>query len=305
MEIYSEDNTFHTYEAGGSCSSCSFILPRLVDSAPHYFEKGYVTCEKSGERIDLWQVVSSRAKAGGHGPWTLTSIGAATTSLLLPFESGRYYEINLEEYGVPAGARILWVNFTSQGGENGGVTALAWHANTVYRRIMGTTLRMMTIPIGEGPLPRTGNLSIAVIWVRKEESDGWIYLLSAFEAAADLEYGPALVFAQSAVEISLMPVVASRLRRYAAGDHVKTFMSGSLTFSSALNVVLPNLCGMLGIPLMPDSVRGGLNRLRKRRNQIIHEGTTVANVTSEDAGEGLSAAAFGFEYMRYVGPRLA
>jgi hypothetical protein len=200
MEIYSEDNRFHTYEAGGACSSCGFILPRLVDSAPHYFEEGYVKCEKCGENVDLWQVVSGRAKAMGLGPHALTPIGAATTSLLLPLESGRYYEFNLEEYGVPPGARILWVNFTSQGGANGGVTAVAWHANTVPRRINGTTLRIMTIPVLEGPLPRTGNVAISIIWIRKEESDGWVYLLSAFEAAADLEYAPSLVFAQSAVE---------------------------------------------------------------------------------------------------------
>jgi len=207
MEIYGENNTFHPYEAGGSCPSCHFILPRLVDSAPRSFEDGYATCEKCRERVDLWQVVSGRAKAMGHGPHALTSIGAATTSLLLPLESGRYYEFNLEEYGVPAGARILWVNFTSQGGENGGVTALARHTNTVFRRISGTTLRVMTIPILDGPLPRTGNVAIGVIWVRKEESDGWVYLLSAFEAAADIEYAPSLVFAQSAVEISLMPLL--------------------------------------------------------------------------------------------------
>jgi hypothetical protein len=52
MEIYGENDSFHTYEAGGACSACSYILPRLVDSAPHYFENGYVVCQKCGEKVD-------------------------------------------------------------------------------------------------------------------------------------------------------------------------------------------------------------------------------------------------------------
>jgi hypothetical protein len=86
---------------------------------------------------------------------------------------------------------------------------------------------------------------------------------------------------------------------------VKSMMNGALTFSSALNVVLPRLCGMMGIPQMPGPILGALNRLTKKRNKITHEGTTVANVCSDDVGEGLSAAVLGFEYIRYVGPRLA
>jgi hypothetical protein len=250
-------------------------------------------------------MVSTRAKVQSLGPWALTSIGAATTSLLMPLESGRYYEINLVDYGAPAGAKILGVTFTGQSGQDGSVTALAWHNNAVTRRINGTILRMMAIPLGAGRIPRIGNVAISIIWIRQEESDGWIYLLNAFEASADLEFAPSLVFAQSAVEISLMPVIASRLRQHAAGDHVKDFMSGSLTFAHALNVVLPNLCGMLNIPKIPDPVRGALNRLRKKRNLIIHEGSTAAKITSDDTAEGLSAAALAFEYIRYIQPKLS
>ncbi|HEY6269484.1 MAG TPA: hypothetical protein VIX11_14365 [Candidatus Acidoferrum sp.] len=44
--------------------------------------------------------------------------------------------------------------------------------------------------------------------------------------------------------------------------------------------------------------------MRKKRNNIIYEGAKAAAVTPEDAMQGLCAAAFGFEYMRYVGPIL-
>jgi hypothetical protein len=233
--------------------------------------------------------------------WALANLGAGKTNLVIPMESGKYHEVDLCKHGVPAEAKILARNYT---GQTGDMTAVEWHANSPPLRFPGTVLRLMGVPFGEGPLPRTGRVAIAVVWIRGDESDAWPYLTTAFEAAAAREYAPSMVFAQSAVEISMMPVIKQRLRRHAATDRVENFMKDSLTYSHALNVVLPYMSAELGAPKMPDEVRGALNKMRKKRNDIIHEGAKVAAVTPEDAMEGLCAAAFGFEYMRYVGPTL-
>jgi len=222
----------------------------------------------------------------------------------MEMKTGNYYEISLMDHGAPPDAKILSTNYTSQGGDNGAVTSLEWHGNTPRRRVEGTTLRLFAIPLGEGPEPRAGRVAISVVWIRGDESDAWPYLTTAFESAAAREYAPSMVFAQSAVEISMMPVIKQRLWRHAATDRVENFMKDSLTYSHALNVLLPYMSAELGARKMPDEVRGALNKMRKKRNDIIHEGAKVAAVTPEDAMEGLCAAAFGFEYMRYVGPTL-
>jgi hypothetical protein len=304
MEIYGKDDSFTTLEAAGSCSKCSYILPRLVECAPAYFEKGYVVCEHCGEQVDLWQAVLGKAIALKSTSWALTSLGAAQTLVPLSMETGKYYEVNLTSYSAPPDAKILAVSYSPQGGENGSVMALEWHGNVPVRRISGTVLRMIAIPLGEGPVPRLGKVFVNVVWIRGEESDAWPYLVSAFEAAAALEYAPSLVFAQSAVEISMMPVIEGRFLKHASADQVKHFMSNALTYSYALNVVLPYFCAEMSIPRMPDAIRGSLNKMRKKRNLIIHKGTKAAAVLPEDTMEGLTAAAFGFEYMRYVQPLL-
>jgi hypothetical protein len=219
----------------------------------------------------------------------------------MPIETAKHYQVQLTDYGVPADAKILSRNYTGQGG---GVTALEWHGNSPPLRVVGTTLSLLGVPLGEGPVPRVGRVSIKVVWIRSEDSDAWPYLATAFEAAAAREYAPALVFAQSAVEISMMPVIDQRLRRHAPAERVENFMRDSLTYSHALNVVLPYLSAECGAPKMPDAVRGALNKLRKKRNAIIHQGAKAAAVSAEDTMEGLCAAAFGFEYMRYVSPIL-
>jgi hypothetical protein len=295
-------NFVATREAAGSCPHCSYVMPRLVDCARKYFRDGFVSCNNCGKQVDLWQtVLDNTARLSIVPSWALASLGAGRTNIVMPIETGKYYQVELSSHGVPADAKILARNYT---GQTGDVTAMEWHANTPPLRLPGTVLRLMGVPFGEGPLPRTGRVAIAVVWIRGDESDAWPYLTTAFEAAAAREYAPSMVFAQSAVEISMMPVIKQRLRRHAAADRVENFMKDSLTYSHALNVVLPYMSAELGAPKMPDEVRGALNKMRKKRNDIIHEGAKVAAVTPEDAMEGLCAAAFGFEYMRYVAPIL-
>lgn len=184
------------------------------------------------------------------------------------------------------------------------VTAVEWHPNDPTHSPRGTLLQLVAIPVLEGSLPRVGPVLINVTWIRGEDSDEWSYLVTAFDAAAKRDYAPSLVFAQSAVEISLLPVVEDRLLVHASADRVDRFLAEALTYSHALNVMLPYFCGEAGVPRMPDPVRGALNKLRKTRNAIIHKGKKAAAITPEAAMEGLCAAAFGFEFMRYVKPKL-
>lgn len=295
----------HTRESSGSCPKCENKLPRLVDSGPLYFKDGFVICKKCKEHVDLWQAVLDRAKRLRETPWALQWIGAGNTAFLVSMRPGEYYQIELTEHDVPANARILSTNYTSQGGPDGAVTALEWHGNTPQpRRNMGTTLRLWAIPLGEGTESRVGDVAVSAVWLRPDDAVAWPYLVSAFESLAEKDCAPAMVFAQSAVEISMMPLIKERLGRHASADRVKNFMRESLTYSHALNVILPYLCAESGVAAMPASIRGALNRLRGIRNDVIHEGGAGSAVTSDDAIEGLTAAAFGFEYMRYARPGL-
>jgi len=260
-----------------------------------------VACKHCGEKVDLWQAALGKAIALAPTGWALASLGAAQTSVVMVMESGKTYQIQLTEHGAPPDARILSVNYT---GQTGNLTAIEWHGNVPLRRSLGTALHLLAVPFGEGPLPREGRVAISIVWIRGDESDAWPYLVTAFEAAATKDYAPSIVFAQSAVEISMMPLIEQRFRRHASAEHVENFMRDSLTYSYALNVVLPYLSAELGSLKMPHVIRGTLNKLRKKRNEIIHKGTQAAAITPQDAMEGLCAAAFGFEYMRFVRPIL-
>jgi len=274
------------------------VLPRLVECAPAYFEKGYVICPHCGKEVELWQAaLESATRLSLTGAWALASLGAAETSVVMPLETGRHYSVELTDYGVLAGAKILKRNYTSQGGD---VTAMEWHGNAPPLRFPGTMLHLVAVPLGEGPLPRVGQVAINVVWIRREDSDEWSYLVTAFDSAAAGDYAQCLVFAQSAVEISMMPLIERRFMLHAPKKAVRRFTN----YYRALNVALPYLCGEAGAARMPDSVLDALNKLREKRNDIIHEGPKVAAITPDEAMEGLCAAAFGFEYLRYGAQRI-
>jgi len=298
MDTTINEETLSTVEGVGSCLKCRYVLPRLVECAPLYFKHGFVNCSNCGEQVDLWQAALDRATYhSAMGAGALISLGAARTTFVMTMESGKYYSVELMNYGVPAEAKILRRNYTGQGGD---VTAMEWHGNAPPLRFPGTVLRLVGVPLGEGPLPRVGRVAINVVWIRREDSDEWSYLVTAFDSAAAGEYAPSLVFAQSAVEISMMPLIENRFRLHVPENKVKRFTN----YSRALNVVLPYLCGEAGLAQMPTAVHDALDKLREERNKIIHHGAKAAAITPADAMEGLCAAAFGFEYMRYVGPTL-
>ena len=95
------------------------------------------------------------------------------------------------------------------------------------------------------------------------------------------------------------------MERHISKGRVKDFVKDGLTSSVALNIILPLLCDLHGVKRLPDAIRGELNRLRDLRNQFVHDGLKKEEVSEYVAAELLSAAMFGFEYLRYVEPRLS
>lgn len=287
----------------GSCPSCHYVLPPIEECAPIFFETGSVLCRNCANSMNLWEAALGYARAL-EGPWGLTSLGATESRISICMETDKYYEIDLAEHGIPLGSKVLSVTYNSIWKETGSVFPLEAHGNSPSRTYKDNTLRLICRPLGEGALPRGGEVAIGVTWVRTENSVAWPYLVVAIESLAERDYSPALVFSQSAVEISMMPVIARRLERHASIESVRDFMSGNLNYSHACNIVLPYLCGELNIPKMPDAIRGALNRLRKRRNDIIHKGVRSKTIPYEEAIAGVLAARFGYEYMRWVEPKL-
>jgi len=295
-----------TLTHAGSCPKCFYVFPPIHESAPVYFEQGYIACSKCQAQTDLWSAVLDGTLIQPPMPMCLIGLGATQTNFMRDIEANKYHEIPLADVGIPADATALQVGYTPQGGKGGAVFPIEWHGNVPHRRIVGNILRLLGRPAtsGDGTVGSICPVLIWVVGVHQQAEDSWPYVVSAFEAFIDGHYDRVIVPAQSAMEISLMPVIRELLERHASRDHAKGFMGDRLTFGNAIKVILPFVCGQAGLPKLPEKIRISLNKLRKLRNTIVHSGTGCDKTTSQQAVEGLCAAVFGFEYVRYAKPKL-
>lgn len=275
------------------------MLPPLSEISGEYFTRGSVECQICHTHVDVWEAARSAVQwaASFIG---LQALGAHRTNFLFPLAAGEGKELDLTAYGIPKNATVLSINYTPQGGNCLPTEA---HGNTPRRRIIGTTIHLYGRPI-VGSSDPPGLIAVGVNWVHHDESsEAWFYLVDAMEALATRRYWHVILPAHAAVEISIMPVVRQTLEKHLSKSRVEAF-SDELSYSSALNAVLPLLCKFAKVPTLPDAILGELNRLRKLRNDFVHEGITEEAVSEKLAAEMLCASVFGFEYARYVRPQL-
>ncbi len=286
---------------GIPCSHCKHAFPPLAEVAPTFFESGRVVCSHCNRNVDLWKAACALAREPGASSFTTTSLGAEQTSFLFELARGEHKELDLIAFGVPADATLLQLIFTPQGGD---CFPILKHANSVSVRPLQTKMYVFGMPMDMGEAPGKP-ISALVTWVRPaDDTESWIYLAEALDAMASRRYWHVILPGHVAFETSLMRVVKQGMEQRISKERVRDFLKNGLTSSVALNIILPLLCDLSGVKRLSDVIRGELNRLRDLRNQFVHEGLKKEEVSERLAGELLSAAVFGFEYLRYAGPRL-
>jgi hypothetical protein len=148
-------------------------------------------------------------------------------------------------------------------------------------------------------------LNCYATWIHNTWDDvSWTNLVDSFDAYAGNRYLEAVIPANVAVESSLSSILSAYLRKYSARKNVKSFLQDAATYSHQLNVLLPVITELNNLPKMPGHIRGKLNRLRKYRNQISHDGKTDEELTKDDTSEIICGALFGFRYIQLIKDQL-
>ena len=296
----SDSKLFATQSWAGTCKGCNRFLPPLDEIAANFFESDYIFCPGCGSTVDLWQTIKAVARNGLNGLWGLQSLGAKNSFFTFSLAPGQTKTVDLAEFDVPAEAVILSVIYTPNGT---GCFPLETHGNDARRKNATTKFQVFGWPLGEpaGTIP----IATSVCWTdQRGDPDAWVMLADALQAAALEQYSRVLVPAHSAFEIGLSHLLKDILCRQSPRDDVNRFITESLTASAALNVLMPYVCTSEKFPRLREEIRGQLNRLRKLRNEVVHEGVLERDLDKAEVRELLCAAVFGFEYVRYLRKRL-
>jgi hypothetical protein len=277
------------------------LLPKLDLIAAEYFTAGTVLCKKCGTKIDPWETAREVAGQVAVSFTGLHTLGAHRELFVFQLSAGEHKVIDLKAYGVPDDATVLSVNYTPNGP---GCFPLEMHGNTPARRILGATLRLYGMPLGEmskDPAP----ISVLVYWIGRTDHDteSWFYFVDAIDALAARKYRQVIIPANTAVEMAIVPLVRQALRHHLPST-CKDEAQYRQSYFQALNVSLPLLSKIAAVPMMPEPIFRELNSLRSLRNDMVHEGFGDKAVDESRAAQLLCASLFGLAYVRFARPRL-
>lgn len=285
---------------GIPCPHCVWSLGQFEDTAEAFFRDGQLECKNCKREVDLWLASERFASVSSPRHMTVSSLGATQTRFefdLRPFE---YKELDLEVFGVPKGATILELVFSPKGK----TFPIVAHANSAFIRFMGLKMSIYGAPWDLGI--EGGMVTGFTTWIDGvTATQSFLYMVDAMEGIVAKKFRHTVLSAHIAFELEAMALVRFGFERHASKTAVRDFVERELSVSNAVNVVLPQICGAAGIPVIPDHVRGALNELRNLRNKIVHAGLTNDALTENLAARMLFAAMFGFEYIRFARKRLA
>ncbi|MDR6469566.1 hypothetical protein J2777_003294 [Paraburkholderia graminis] len=274
----------------------------MTDSVTlHYLNGATVICNACEKAIDWWEVTRKSIAENFMMNQAFAPIGARTVVFQLDIKKGQPSGYRLSEFGVPEGARVLYTNYSPEGTAAGALTPLEMHGNVATRVRPRDEVAFYPMPLGETP-PDEAKVSVMVTWMPAAPGNAvWDGLVSAFEAYVDEKYRAAIVPANVAVEATLSAFMYDFLvHQGVGGKRADSFLSDAATYSHQLNVLLPLITGLTGLPKLSDSIRGRLNALRGLRNEVAHHGHTEKPLTKDTVAELLTAALFGLRYVQLL-----
>ncbi len=266
-----------------------------------YFNGNKIECEECKEQHSWWGLVKNGITQNFMSSQAFSAIGANSSIIEFYLKPNERTSFKFSEHGIPESAKILHINYTPQGG---GYFPIEVHGNDATRKERSDQVVVFPMPIGEDQEHET-KVCAFVTWVEHSNIDAsWKNMISAFEAYSANDYQSAIVPANVAVESVVTPFLYEYINQYIGKKRVKTFLDEAATYGHQLNVILPLIVSMLGLPTLNNSIRGSLNRLRSYRNDIAHQGNTGGDLTKEVVAEMLCASLFAFYYIKHLSDEL-
>ncbi|MBK8998674.1 MAG: hypothetical protein IPM35_23375 [Myxococcales bacterium] len=282
------------------CSECGAIVPYVLGVLEAYVAGHRVPCPLCKRPVLWWKAVLEGIEKHFHFGQVMAMAGCRTLLFEVEVPPEQTVEVNLADRGVPDNAEIVYMNLTGRGG----VWPLMVHGNDAIRDPLGAKFWLYGRP-HKDPAEGLGHgVGIMATWFVRSPDDTVVrHLVDAARHYQAERFDAVVVPANVAAEASLTPVLTHFFERYAGKGHVEEMLEKGATYSHQLNVLMNVAAEVLGAPRLDDHIRGLLNRLRKLRNDIAHEGKCKGQ-TRTDAAEHLAAAFFMVRYAKVLGDHM-
>lgn len=290
--------TEHRISLGPQCPTCGTRFQR--DDIPAEFYAGTGTsCGQCGAELDWWSLVRTLIldRSAFHRPLALA--GANWTIATFEIEPDRNYILRLADHGIPAAARVFYMGYTPQGG---GLFPIELHGNVPNRHVFPKEITLHPIRLGDQSPSRT-EVAFIACWIESRSTELDL-LATALDMYARGQVIESIQPASTSVESSIGRLTYDVLRRWVPDSRVAEYLQET-GYGHQLNVMLPAVAGLAGALPLPDKVRGQLNRLRKLRNVLAHEGRLPADPSTEEMADMLTGVVLALRYVTLVARNLS
>ena len=283
------------------CPECKNTLPPNIKITIDYFQGLNFQCHECKKTINWWTVILNTVQE-----WSpleaLAPIGARSTIFIIKLSQGTPKEFNLDDYGIPTDSKILAISYTPQGAPLFPAELCTY---TTTRYVIPHEFKVF--PISLGTETKETDVGVWVVWVpHTADDDAWQKLVQGFESYITKQYDSAIINANIAIESKIGRLLYAYLDIVLnlSKKHIEDFLVEGATYGHQLNILLPLITYMKEFPPMSDNIRGLLNRLRKLRNKLVHEGIIEKQLEKNEVAEMMTAALFGFRYLELLEPEL-
>ena len=258
-------NSVMTIEPWVRCLNCGGPFDVVDDYFERCFSGSTVPCPKCSGGLDWWEQVLNEIRENFIGNLAYSAIGARTYIRKVYLTEGKTTQVEFfKDLGLPDDAHLLHVNYTA----GGGFIPIEMHCNVPIRHGIPPIVNLWPRPIGKFPDDGVGE----VTWVKYLGNEyTWQSLVDAFQGFGSARYREIIIPANVAVEFSLYSFLSGAYEAVAGKKNTEDLLDSGATYSHQLNALLPVLVKSRDLDLLPDHIRGLLNRLRKMRNQMAHK----------------------------------
>lgn len=288
------------------CPECKKAFALSDELTIAYFKKDKIICDQCKNSIDWWKFILNTVQENFLSSFALMPIGAQSLATNITLTPHKKTTIKFSDFNIPPNAKILFINYTPIG-DHKCLFPLEIHGNVPMRHRIPNEISLYPMSWDENKYPTSSNdVSVWVSWVpHTPDDESWENLVNAFEVFTQNRFDAVIIPSNVAVESKLTHFIKGFLKPFADEKVIKRFLSEGAVYSYQLNVLLPMIISLKGLPMLQDHIRGHLNSLRKLRNQLAHDGKLAASLTKTEAAEMLCAALFGFRYLKFIDDELS
>ncbi|UVE70214.1 hypothetical protein L2Y90_34475 (plasmid) [Burkholderia pyrrocinia] len=218
-------------------------------------------------------------------------VGFKTAIFKVAISPSQRLQVKFTEFGIPAGSRLIRVNYTPAGS---GVFPVELHGNEALVRHGRDEVWLYGVPQGDHSPEQSEPITVQIYVVFADPNDlngqAEEGLVRAFVALSQNELVDMVIPAVMAVEFTCKRLLTDLKSHLSSIDE-------RVKDKDLLSQVIPTAAGLVGLPPLADEICAKVSRLWGQRDAVAHTGRLYSPYERNAASMQLAAAVFAFRYL--------